>query len=43
MIKFGSLIDDDDDDESKSDEDDLPLLEEVEGTAGETTKMQEVD
>ena len=43
MIKFGSRIDDDHDDESLGDDDDLPPLEEVEGTEDETAEMQEVD
>ena len=43
MIKFGSRIDDDVDEESLGDDDDLPPLEEVEGTVDETAKMQEVD
>merc|ERR1712230_275849 len=41
MIKLGLSIDDDD--EGLGDDDDLPPLEEVEGSAEEASKMEEVD
>merc|ERR1712167_511827 len=41
MIKLGLSIDDDD--EALGDDDDLPPLEEVEGSAEEASKMEEVD
>merc|ERR1712176_1740066 len=41
MIKLGLSIDDDD--EGLGDDDDLPPLEEVEGSADEASKMEEVD
>jgi len=41
MIKLGLSIDDDD--EGMGDDDDLPPLEEVEGSADEASKMEEVD
>ena len=41
MIKLGLSIDDDD--EGLGDDDDLTSLEDVEGAAGEASKMEEVD
>merc|ERR1719387_1591682 len=41
MIKLGLSIDDDE--EGLGDDDDLPPLEEVEGSAGEASKTEEVD